>query len=844
MKYIPAEGSDSADYMIVGEAPGQQEEKDGRPFVGPSGKILRYCMDRVGIPIDNIYITNVCHYRPPYNVISKWCRKSKKYGRVPNEQVREGMYELYRDIIRVRPKIIIPVGNIALWALHGKEEITKRRGSVLPVELDSRRLDYIMSYVKSSKELDTFSVLLEHKLLPTFHPAHVDRQYELKAIFEKDLKKAKRETEYPEIRYLQREIIIEPEEAYAYELAERLLTYDQFAFDIETPGGNLYCIAFSADPSWGFVLRTDAPWKMQLVSMLLQSPLSKICHNGLFDTGFLKYHNDIDTKNYIFDTMYAGKLCYPEFPQGLDFYTSFFTDEPYYKDEGKDQDLSIAEDAEQYMLYNGKDACLTMEVALQLQQHEMKNPRHAESIISHMRLLPIARNMMIRGLRVNIEAFSELRAAKQFDMMAFQAGLDETIFKQVLEIADKGTAKLKLLAMSLLQVMKARMELGEAGFNVNSSPEMKLYLYELRGFKRKKHKITRQDTTEEVALKEIYGETGDKTLLEIVKIRQIRKLLTTYLSHKAIPHGRLTYSVNLVRTKTQRWSSGQTIIITLPGKPGKYRTKTGVNAQTIPPEVRKTIIADPGMILFDADLEQAEDRIVAYAGGVKKKIEAYENGIDPHALSASGFFNTSVEEILAEAKECKRTGKTPPMRYIGKQSNHAFNYEEGWMTFMRQLNKKSDKTGIRINAAQSKRIRINHFALYPEIEYNYWAWIQDQLNSRQKIYNAFGYERIFYGLRHWKQRDQGVYRDAYSWYAQSVPPEIINRGMVRIHEQLPEVEILLHTHDGILGQCPEALAGEYLPIIPKLLDEPLDINGQEIHIPVDIRSGTCWATLE
>ncbi|KKK98360.1 hypothetical protein LCGC14_2643540, partial [marine sediment metagenome] len=342
-----------------------------------------------------------------------------------------------------------------------------------------------------------------------------------------------------------------------------------------------------------------------------------------------------------------------------------------------------------------------------------------------------------------------------------------------------------------------------------------------------------------------YGETGDEILLQIVKIRQIRKLLSTYLSPKAIPHGRITYSVNPVRTKTQRWSSGQTIIITLPPKKqGGYRTKTGVNAQTIPPEVRKTIIADPGMILFDADLEQAEDRIVAYAGGVKKKIHAYENGVDPHALSASGFFGVTIEEVLAEAKEYKRTGRIPPMRYIGKQSNHAFNYEEGWMTFMRQLNKKADETGIRINAAQSKRIRINHFALYPEIEYNYWAWIQEQLNSRQKLYNAFGYERIFYGLRHWKQRDQPVYRDAYSWYAQSVPSEIINRGMVRIHKQLPEVEILLHTHDGMLGQVPEAQADDILPIIPTLLDEALDINGYELHIPVEVRSGHCWGTLE
>lgn len=843
MKYIPGEGSDSADYMFVGEAPGYHEDKQGRPWVGPAGKIAHYCLDRVGISADNIYFTNVCHYRPPNNAISKWCKKSKKYGRVPNEQVREGLYELYHDIIRVRPKIIIPVGNIALWALTGKEEITKRRGSVLPLELDARRLQHVMPY-SSTAELDSYGALLVHKVIPTFHPAYIDRQYGLKTIFEKDLKKAKRETGYLGIRWPRRMIYVEPEEEHAYELAAELMEHDQFAFDIETPGGKLYCIAFSADPSRSFVLRADADWKWNLIKMILSSKARKICHNGLFDTSFLKYHYNIDVENYTFDTMYAAKLCYPEFLQGLDFLTSFFTDEPYYKDEGKDQDLGIAESAEQYMLYNGKDACLTMEIALQLQQKEMKNPRHAASVNSHMRLLPIGKDMMVRGIRVDQVAFSTLRADKIAEWETRQAKLDEHIFSQILRIEHKLKPAIRSLAIALLNKMKKMMEAGEPGFNVNSVPEMKLYLYDIRGFKRKQHKVTRADTTEEAALKELYGETGDEILLEIVKVRQVRKLRSTYLSWKAIPEGRLVYSVNIVRTKTQRWSMGQTIIITLPSKTGQYRTKTGVNAQTIPPEVRKTIIADPGMILFDADLEQVEDRIVAYAGGVKRKIKAYEDGIDPHALSASGFFGVSVEEILKEKKECDRTGKTPPMRYIGKQSNHAFNYKEGWMTFMRNLNKKADETGIRIVAAQAKRIRANHFALYPEIEYNYWAWIEELLNSKQRIINAFGYERTFYELRHWKQRDQGVYRDAYSWYAQSIPPEIINRSMVRIRDQLPEVEILLHTHDGILGQIPEKLADDYLEKIPKLMDEPIDVRDQIIHIPVDIHSGTCWATLE
>ena len=301
--------------------------------------------------------------------------------------------------------------------------------------------------------------------------------------------------------------------------------------------------------------------------------------------------------------------------------------------------------------------------------------------------------------------------------------------------------------------------------------------------------------------------------------------------------------MNIARTKTQRWSSGQTIIILAPSEKNRRKGKTGVNAQTVPGPVRMTLVADPGMTLFYADLAQAEDRIVAYAGNVQKKIWAFENGVDAHALSASGFFHASIDDVLAEAKRCKAEGKTPPMRYIGKQSNHAFNYGEGWMTFMRNLNKKADETGIRINAAQAKAIRANHFQLYPEIEQVYWEWIEEQLRQRGRLVNCFGYERIFYGLRNWPTRDQEVYRDGYSWYPQSTPPEIINRGMARIHEQLPEVEILLHAHDAILGQVPEAQVDQLRGEILLLMDEPLYIKNREVHIPVDIKFGERWGAL-
>lgn len=844
-RYIPPRGPDNATYMLVGEAPGAKEEQMGQPFIGPSGKLLSYCLQRVGIRESDVYITNVCKYRPPNNKIEKFCRRSKKLGRVPNDLVKHGLYELYSDIARVKPKVIIPVGNVALWALFGQENIAKRRGSVLPVELSPSRIDHVAPFFSSTDEMAaTLGAMLGHKLVPTFHPANVGREYTLKPIFEKDLKKARRETGYPEIRWPQRTIHIDPPQDLAYQLASHIADHPRFAFDIETPGGELYCCGFSCDPSWGMVVRTDEQWKFDLIRMLLESEREKIAHNGLFDTGFLLYHYGIDVRHYAYDTMYEHKLVYADFRQGLDFIASFLTDEPYYKDEGKDQDLSIAASAEEYMQYCGKDACVTMEAMLELEARELKKPCHLRSVQSRRALLPIARHMMVRGIRVDMELFNRMRREKIEELGKLQTDLDEVVMLQLIDLIERSKdASKKQLAHALATAMRQRMELGEPGLNVNSVPDMKVYLYELRGFKKKKHKKTHKDTTAEDALKELYGETGDVVLLQIVKIRKVRKLLSNYLSYRAVPGGRLVYSVNIARTKTQRWSSGQTIIILAPSKKRRRKAKTGANAQTVPLEVRMALIADPGMILFYADYAQIEDRIVAYAGGVKKKIHAFENGIDAHALSAAGFFDTTIEAVLEEAKRMKAEGKTPPMRYIGKQSNHAYNYEEGWRTWMRNLNKKYDETGVRVTAAQSKAVRASHFRMYPEIEHVYWAWIQEQLRQRGRLVNCFGYERTFYGLRNWPARDRAVYRDAYSWYPQSVPPECVNRSMVRIRKELPEVEMLLHMHDGIFGQVPEAMVDELREPIVQLMDEPLQIRDTEIHIPVDIKFGERWGPL-
>jgi uracil-DNA glycosylase family protein len=120
------EGPRQADVMFVGEQPGDQEDKAGRPFVGPAGKLLDRALDEAGIDRTTVYVTNaVKHF--------KWERAEKGTRRIhkkPNDaEIRACRPWLDAEIALVRPRVIITLGATASQALLGKQfRVTKDRG--------------------------------------------------------------------------------------------------------------------------------------------------------------------------------------------------------------------------------------------------------------------------------------------------------------------------------------------------------------------------------------------------------------------------------------------------------------------------------------------------------------------------------------------------------------------------------------------------------------------------------------------------------------------------------------------------------------------------------------------
>src|SRR5881275_2034860 len=125
------EGSDSAEVMFVGEQPGDQEDKQGRPFVGPAGRLLDEALEAAGIDRGSTYVTNaVKHF--------KWeARGKRRIHAKPSwtEQMACRPW-LVAELEVVQPRILVCLGATAAQSLLGKQfRVTKERGRWLDSEL-------------------------------------------------------------------------------------------------------------------------------------------------------------------------------------------------------------------------------------------------------------------------------------------------------------------------------------------------------------------------------------------------------------------------------------------------------------------------------------------------------------------------------------------------------------------------------------------------------------------------------------------------------------------------------------------------------------------------------------
>ena len=382
------------------------------------------------------------------------------------------------------------------------------------------------------------------------------------------------------------------------------------------------------------------------------------------------------------------------------------------------------------------------------------------------------------------------------------------------------------------KIERLKLELNEAcgrEINGNSSTQLQEYFYKEIGLK--PYYVGRgadkKITTNERALIRIQRKGYDEARI-ILDIRRAIKRKSTYVEFKTGTDGRLHFSLNPVGTSFGRLSSGQDIY------------DEGLNAQTIPKEVKHFFLADEGYIMYDVDKAQAENRVVAYIAPDINMRDAFEKGKDIHSRTAGMIFGIPEEEVSRVPGSANLANPKYSQRDVGKESNHAFNYGRGYKTFAIDLE---------IPEREAKAIREGYFRGYPGV-LNYRNWILNIMKNpspaKRTLVNCFG--RRFQVMNH---VNDGNVSTVLFYIPQSTVADIINHwGLLHIWDNpiYKGLELLNQVHDSIVFQIPISLGVDVhlkmLKNITSSLNQDLYWDGTRFNIPSDIKMGTCYGKLE
>ena len=306
-------------------------------MVGKTGELFGELSSSAGIPRAWFYLTNVFDFRvnkpkersgtietflpeyPPEVSSRLWTDRGGF-----TENGWKSVERLHKELIGCSANVLIPMGNPALVAITGHKGITKWRGSILESKMEGCRT---------------------YKVIPTIHPAATFKgrflwRYDIRH----DFKRIRRELEFPEIRRPPYNFNLNPTYKQCLETLEWIKTIKPtISVDIEIANRQIsricfiwsdydgITIPFSIKPNW-WTLEEECKILLAIADVLEDEEITKIFQNAVFDISMLQLLLGIFVRGKIEDTMIAHSLMYPDFPMGLGYLNSLYTDQPYHKD--------------------------------------------------------------------------------------------------------------------------------------------------------------------------------------------------------------------------------------------------------------------------------------------------------------------------------------------------------------------------------------------------------------------------------------------------------------------------------------------------------------------------------
>jgi len=750
--FVRPSGPSPASIMIVGEYPGDAELMRGMPFVGMAGQELDRMLKEAGLYRSQCFVTNVIRDRVPGGDIDNLIAARKSAitpahtlfnGKHVMPSVLSGIALLQQEIAMCRPNVIIALGNVALWALTSQWGVTSWRGSVmtctLPLDLDR-----------------------EVKVIPSYHPTMILRQWVWRPVMVQDLRRAVKESKTPEVFHPDYKFVIRPDYGTAHSVLSQILNRVRQAplklsIDIETRAGHIACIGIAwseleaiciplmtVSCDSGYWTEDEEVELLNLLYLILSSPNCEgVGQNFLYDAQyFLRHLHYVPT--FARDTMLAQHACFSNMQKSLAFISSMYCEHyTYWKDEGKEWAKDVNED--QLWTYNCKDCVYTYEV-------DSVEQRNVDSM----------------GLR---------------EVHDFQ----QSLFYPVLRTMDRGiridTSRRANFAMELMDEIAKREQwfIDELGHPVSpkSPKQMSELFYQELGQKPVFNRKTGGVSCDDESLRKV-GEKEPILQPLINKISEYRSLnvfLSTFVNAPLDTDGRMRCTFNPAGTETYRFSSSQNAF------------GSGLNLQNIPkggdageglelPNVRDLFIPDPGCTFFDIDLDSADLRIVAWEARLSEMKAMIAEGKKVYIEVMKEYYKDPTKN--KDSKEYRMfKGLCHGTHYLGTAKGLA------------------ERLGLLVHEVDV--LQKWYYGKFPGLK----AWqddVKDQVMKRHMVTNIFGYRNYIF------DRIEGtIFNQAIAWIPQSTVGILINKAYVNIHNNLPKVEVLLQVHDSLAGQFPTHL---------------------------------------
>ncbi|RLE97824.1 MAG: hypothetical protein DRJ63_08630, partial [Thermoprotei archaeon] len=417
---------------------------------------------------------------------------------------------------------------------------------------------------------------------------------------------------------------------------------DLICIDIETfrENATIRCLSYTAfyldsNTSASVVLPLDTEYALAIMRKWnWELKAGKIFQNGKYDIAYLTRYN-APVYNYLYDTANLFHCWLAELPKDLGFLNAFLIRKAVYW-----KDLAETNDLYEYYRYNALDTWGT-----------------GNAFLAMLREAP---DWAVQNYQLEFPLTFPCHLAEMTGIARDMNTLLEAEAEQNKIIAE-ATASLNVI----LDIPK-----GES-FNTNSPKQMK-QLLRILGCS----DLPNADA-KALAKARFRHPFNARIISLVLAVRKARKLVSTYLTPgKEFSKGiagvsehpevspRILFSLNPHGTDTSRLASKE------------HHFWCGLQVQNIPrgDAVKRTLKADPGFLLCEVDLSQAESRDTAYISGDANLIQNVEHSPDFHCSNASAFFGIPFEELFDVA-----TGKVlnKPIRQIGKPVNHGANYNMG-----------------------------------------------------------------------------------------------------------------------------------------------------------------------